>query len=279
METKPVFAYLFFSLFVFVALSLLISNFSSTFSQLFSILSEDGGVFNTFLYCLDLFGFLLCLYTLILSSWNQKNDLRVKGIIFALAIGFMFLFVFELQNQHQPFSILEMMSELSGDFKELFRLGEFLFFLIFYVAFVFCPLIVLGLGITFSSKKHHVSSKYDWFKLANQLRPSINVMIYAMMGYALQSYFHKSYWFFYLDLLGFMIGALLLGWVYYKRRRDFGFYEVSNLIFLCIGVMIFALSSKIITSEDFMARYVFFTLAFVAWCAEWMMKFSKSDLS
>lgn len=276
METRSIFAYLFFSLFVFVSLALLVSNFSSTFSQLFSVLSENGGVFNAFLYSLYLYGFLLCLYTLILSSWNQKSDLRIKGIVFVLAIGFMFLFVFESRSHHQPFSILEMMSELSGDFEELFRLGEFLIFAIFYLAFVFCPLVALGFELTFLSKKF---VQFHWLMLAIQLKPSINVIIYAMMGYALQSYFHKSYWFFYLDLLGFMIGASLLGWVYYKRRRDFGFYEVSNLIFLCIGVVIFALSSKIITSEDFMARYVFFTLAFVAWCAEWMIKFSKSDFS
>lgn len=203
METRPIFAYLFFSLFVFVALSLLISNFSSTFSQLFSLLSENGGIFHIFVYCLDLLGFLLCLYALIFSSWNQNNNLRIKGIIFVLAIAFMFLFVFELQNHHRPFSILEMMSELNRNFEELFRLGEFLFFLAFYAIFVFFPLVVLGFGVTLSSKDNS-SSKY-WVKLANDLRPSINVVIYAMMGYALQSYFHKSYWFFYLDLLGFVV--------------------------------------------------------------------------
>lgn len=274
MKTNSFFAYLFFSLFVFVALSLLISSFSSTFSQLFSILSENGGVFHIFLCCLNLLGFLLCLYALILSSWNQSGDLRIKAIIFVLAIVFMFLFVFELQNPHQPFSILEMVSEFNRGFEELFRLREFLFFIIFYIVFVFLPLVVLGFGITFS-----YTSSYDWMKLANDLRPSINVVIYAMMGFALQSYFHKSYWFFYLDLLGFVVGGFLLGWVYYKRRRDFGFYEMSNLTFLCIGVVIFAFSSKVITGQDFMARYVFFALAFVAWCAEWMIKFSKSEFS
>lgn len=270
MQIKQIFPYLFFSLFVFVVLALLISNLSSTFSQLFSILSESGGVFNVFLYCLYLLGFLICLYALILSSWNQQGDLRVKGLIFFMAIAFVFLFVFELQSHRQPFSVLEMVGDLGRSFEELFRLGEFLGFLIFYVAFVLLPLIVLGFGVILAPRNYFAT-------LGNRLRPSINVMIYAMMGYALQSYFHKSYWFFYLDLLGFVVGALLLCWAYRKRRKDFGFYEVSNLIFLCIGVIVFAFSSKIITNEDFMARYVFFALAFVAWCAEWMIEFSKSD--
>lgn len=278
MEVKSIFAYLFFSLFVFVSLALLISNFSSTFSQLFSVLSESGGVFNIFLYCLYLYGFLLCLYALILSSWNQKGDSKIKSIIFIFAIGFIFLFVFELQNHHQPFSILEMMSELSGEFEELFRLGEFLIFAFFYLAFVFCPLLTLGLRMSSLSKNPFLIF-FNQLVLADQLKPSINIIIYTMMGYALQSYFHKSYWFFYIDLLGLVIGVLLLAWVYHRQRQSFGFYEVSNLIFLCVGIVIFAFSSKIITNEDFMARYVFFTLAFVAWCSEWMMNFAKKNSS
>lgn len=283
MNTKPIFAYVFFSLFVFVAFSLLVSNFSSTFSQLFSIFSKNGGVFQIFIYCLDLFGFLLCLCTLILSSWNHKSNSKIKSLVFILAIVFIFLFVFELQNPHQSFSSLEILGESKSGFEELFRLGEFLFFSAFYAAFVFFPLVVFAFKKPSFKKPslldRYFVSKKTWAQLAYALMPSINVVIYAMMGFALQSYFHKSYGFFYLDLLGFLIACLLLWRAYTRCKNEFGFYEISHLIFLCAGIVIFAFSSKIITNQDFMARYVFLTFAFVSWCAEWMLKFLKGEIS
>ena len=97
------------------------------------------------------------------------------------------------------------------------------------------------------------------------------------MGFALQGYYHKSKTIYYLDLACFVVGFLALLWVFYRYRKLFGFYEMTNLFLLCLGIVFFSFSSEVIESVDFAGRYCFFACAFVAWCAEWMIGFAKSE--
>lgn len=272
-KIQAFFAYLFFSLFVFVSVSLLVSKFSSTFSQLFLILSGGGRVFDVFLKLLLLLGIALCLYALIVSSWNQKEDLRSKILMMGFCLLFVFLFAFGFYGK-DSIGLMDLILEIEQkrSFWEIFweHLDEIFVFGCFYFCFVFFPLLCLVFDVFPHSK--------SWLgRTLLQNRPSINIVIYTLMGSALQSFFHKSYWFFYLDLLAFIVGFLLLCLVYWKYKNAFGFYEICNLSFLCFEVLIVALCSDLIEEKVFIARYVFLVFALVAWCAEWMMAFCAKD--
>lgn len=273
-QIRLFFAYLFFSLFVFVSLSLLVSQFSSTFSQLFLILSGKGRIFDIVLHLLLLLGVGMCLFSLILSSWNQKENLKLKILVLCFCLLFVFLFVFSLFSPKDEFTLIDLIVPKKQDlvFWEIFlgHFSDFLVFGFFYFFFIFAPL-AFDL-FNFSPNPHH-----PWGKILLHFKPSINIVIYALTGSALQSFFHKSYWFFYLDLCAFIVGFIALCLFYRKSKKNLDFYELCNFYFLCFAILIFAFCSKFIEEKVFIARYDFLLLAFVAWCGEWMINFCETS--
>lgn len=265
LRVNIVFCYVFFFLFVFSSLAILVSTFSSTFSQLYSLLTQDGRIFDIFLYVFYIVGFCICLYALILSNWNHKDDMRYKITMLFLALFFVFALTLSLlYSNHQALLDLVFQGDVRGGFEKnanaVFVLG------FFYVAFVLFPLGYWLLGIRFRANALG--------KFLESIRPSINIVIFTLMGFALQGYYHKAKPIYYLDLGVFLSGFLILLIVYWRYKKLFGFYEMINLFLLCLGIVFFAFSSKTIESVDFVGRYCFFACAFVAWCAEWMLEYS-----
>lgn len=267
LKVDIVFCYLFFFLFVFVSLAVLVSNFSSTFSQLYSLLSQDGRIFDIFLYVFYLLGFSLSLYALILSSWNHKDEMRYKSTILLLALFFMFALTLSLLYSNHQIALLDLV--FKGNAVGGFEKNPYAVFVLgfMYCSFVLFPLSYWLLGVRFRANALG--------KFLEGIRPSINVVIFALMGFALQSYHHKAKPIYYLDLGVFLVGFILLLIVYHRYKRLFGFYEIVNLFLLCVGIVFFAFSSKIIENVDFAGRYCFFACAFVAWCAEWMLGYAR----
>lgn len=271
-KITSLFAYLFFCLFVLSVLSLFVSFFSSTFSQLFSLLSQDGRIFDVFLYVFYCLGFLICLYTLIEMNQEWKEDPRVIAVILSLCLVFVFLFVFGLFGQQDRVSLLDLilLQEQPRNFRAIFwsHIGEFLVFGSFYIFFVFAPLFCAVLKVT-----PNPNHPFGFF--LQQLRPSLNVVIYFISACSLQSYFHKGHWFFYLDLIALVFALILLLLFLKQHEKKLEFFEICNLCFLGVGIVVYALVSEIIHEANFNARYVFFAFAFVAWCAEWMMEMTE----
>lgn len=261
-----VFCYLFFALFVFTALSVLVSFFSSTFSQLFSLMIQNGRIFDIFLSILFLLGFLGNLGILILSSWNQKEGIYMRGLVILGLIGFVFLFVLNLSTMEEsnPLQDLVLLSQEMRTLAELLLeyWVDVLVWGVMYVGFVLLPLVSLVFDSCF------VASVF-WRRVFEYFRPSLNVVIYALMGFAMQSYFHKNYWVEYVDLFCFLAGFVLLWVLYAKKRRLFGFYERINLSLLCVGVVVFVVTSKLFVGGVLLPRSCFYVCAVVAWCMEW----------
>lgn len=264
-----VFCYIFFFLFVFTNLTILVSNFSSTFSQLYSLLTQDGRIFDIFLYTFYILGFCISLSALILSSWNHKDDMRYKSAMVFLALLFMFALTLGLLYSNHQVALFDLV--FNGDEIGGFRKNPYAVFILgfFYLGFVLFPLGYWLLGVRFRANALG--------KFLEGIRPSINIVIFTLMGFALQGFYSKSKPIYYLDLVFFLIGFVLLLIVYRRYRKLFGFYEMINLFFLCLGIIFFAFSSKIIESVDFVGRYCFFACAFVAWCAEWMLEYAKKQ--
>lgn len=269
LKVDVVFCYVFFFLFVFSSLAILVSNFSSTFSQLYSLLTQDGRIFDIFLYLFYALGFCLTLISLILSSWNHKDDMRYKSAMLFLALVFMFALTLGLLYSNHQVALLDLVfkGEAVGGFEKnpyaVFILG------FFYCAFVVFPLGYWLLGVRFRANALG--------KFLESIKPSINVVIFTLMGFALQGFYHKAKPIYYLDLAFFLIGFFALLWVYRRYKKLFGFYEMVNLFLLCLGIVFFASSSPVIESVDFAGRYCFFACAFVAWCAEWMLGYVRKD--
>lgn len=266
-RVELVFSYVFFFLFVFVSLSVLVSTFSDTFSQLYLLLTQKGRIFDVFLYGFFLLGFAFCVTALILSSWNQQYRFYYKGSIIALALVFAFVLCFGLSGIENHTDLLKLIFNDRGgggfgkDPYASLILGAT------YLCFVLLPLLYLLLGM--SMKR----SSFGEFLL--DLMPSVNIVIYAMMGFALQGFYGKEKGIYYLDLVFFFLALIALLMLYKYQKPLFGFYEKVNLVLLCLGVIFFILSSRVIEEADFVGRYCFFAFAFVAWCGEWMFKFAR----
>lgn len=255
-----------------VILSLIVSRFSVTFSQLFLLFSQEGRIFDLFLHLLYCLGFLICLYALI---WEDSNDQKESWEIWmtlGLCLLFMYLFVFSLFGDQESRSLLDLVlaQEQSESFEKVFwnHFGEMIICGIFYIFFLFAP---LGCAVL----KLSPNNSHPFGKILQRLRPSLNVVIYILMGCALQSYFHKGHWIFYLDLIALGGALALLVLALRQGQYNLGFFEICNLAFLSVGICVFALSSSLIHDANFNARYSFFMLGFIAWCAEWMV--SSSD--
>lgn len=260
-----VFCYVFFFLFIFSSFAILVSNFSSTFSQLYSLLAQDGGIFDIFLYIFYVLGFCSTLFALILSSWNHKDDMRYKSIMLFLAPLFVFALTLGILYSKHQIALLDLVflgGEIGGFEKNPYAVFIFVFFYCFFVAL---PLGSWLFGLRFGGE------------FLESMKPSINVIIFALMGFALQGFYHKANPIYYLDLMFFLIGFFALLEVYRRYKKLFGFYEMVNLFLLCLGVVFFASSSSVIESVDFVGRYCFFACAFVAWCAEWMIGYARKD--
>lgn len=267
-RVEIVFCYVFFFLFVFTSLAILVSNFSSTFSQLYSLLSQDGRIFDIFLYIFCFSGFCITLYALILSSWNHKDEMRYKGVMLFLALLYMFALTMGLIYSTHQVALLDLV--FSGGERGGFEKNPYAIFILgfFYCAFVIFPLGYWILGVRFRNNALGRFLEY--------IKPSINVVIYTLMGFALQGFYHKAKSIYYLDVGFFILGFLALLWVFYRYRKLFGFYEMFNLFLLCLAIVFFAFSSKVIESVDFVGRYCFFACSFVAWCSEWMIGYAES---
>ncbi len=194
-------------------------------------------------------------------------------LMLILCIMFVFLFVFGVFGSQNQDSLLD--SVLAGPQShyliEVFwrDLNEVLILGFFYVFFIFFPLACYWLNLC-PNPNHPLGL------ILSRLRPSLNVIIYTLMGCALQSYFHKEHWFFYLDLIALGCAlTMLLYLLKHQRLERLGFFEICNLGFLGVGICVFALSSQLIHEAGFLARYDFLMLAWVAWCAEWMLGVMK----
>ncbi|MDO7253110.1 hypothetical protein [Helicobacter cappadocius] len=270
---KVVFSSIFFLLFVFSILSLLVSQFSSIFSQLFLILTRDerayDSIINFFYFC----GILMSIFYLVVSTLWDKDVLLQRLVSVIFCIGFVFLLVFRLSSEKTLDStILGFVADSSFErlgFGQLVaeNFGSIILSGFIYVFFVILPLVFFGFGYGLNTK--NIFGKYlDFFC------PSMNVCVIALFASGFQAYYDKSSAFLYIDFMVFCLCLVLFLRVFLTHKELFGHYEYANILLMILGILICLLCSNTISqAQDYYnARKSFYLLVFLGWYGEWMYK-------
>lgn len=262
---------LFFALFVFVNLTLFISQFSHSFSHLFLIFIREDQLFNHLSTLLFFCGFVLSVSFVIIGSWKDSGNIPQKIIMLVLSTAFMYLMVLNCSHTPETQDIVDMFA-IEGSiyhrgFFELLKDYSLRIILVIcaYVFFVYLPLLFMILNIKPDENSELGKILYD-------MRPSINIVIIMLFALALQPYYYRDNLYVYLDIFALLVGIGMLIYVSRKHKEIFGFYEHINFGLLILGIIICLICSSILAVSDnsFNARYTFLIFAFVGWCIEWM---------
>lgn len=270
---KVVFSSIFFLLFVFSVLSLLVSQFSTIFSQLFLILTRDERAYDSITDFLYFFGILMSIFYLVTSTWWDKDALLQRLVSVLFCIGFIFILVFRLTNETTLDStILGFVSDGSFErlsFGEVFSRNMSSIFIsgFFYVFFVILPLMLFAFGYGLNTK--NIYGKYLHF-----FCPSMNVCIIALFACGFQAYYDKSNPFLYVDLFVFCLCLVLFLRVFITQKQFFGHYEYANILLLIVGIFVCLLCSNTLAqAQDYYnARKTFYLLVFLGWYGEWIYR-------
>lgn len=278
--TDVLFSSLFFLLAVFTICVVLLSQYASSFSQIFSLVNRLGGMYSITLTILMATGLLLSLsFLLVRAPANHAHLSRRYAtaiIVASLLFGILFFLGLTVHLLEHPISIegerglvdgfVAVRQELSRvlDSSVSRRLIEFTI----YTFFVLLPLAFWIYGIEFNR-----SDPFGQF--LHTLRPPLNCVIFALFGMAIHPLVKENWWE-YVDSLFFWVGAGLLGWLFYKKKHYFGFHEMVNCVVLVIGVFIFFLGYSLFEGvEYYEAKSAFYGLVFLSWSVRWMERITR----
>lgn len=192
-----------------------------------------------------------------------------------LCICFFFVFVFSFFSSKDksflsPDSLEPYMYEIAYfDFYSLWVSYKIpiLIVIFFSVFFIYFPL----LYHFFTSSK--IMDSYCKKGFLQTFSPSINVVILSLIASSFQPYYIKPNIYFYLDLVIFFGGIVLLLGLLIKKRFLFNFYEMTHILFLvCTIYFVLLNSDSLLQPSCFNVRYIFYLLAFLVWCWEWMFE-------
>lgn len=272
-------SYIFFFFLTFTLLSIGVSEFSKSFSQLFYFLCKDGMVYSIFVKLLYGIIAFTALFYIIISHQSlapktqdfKKTHLSKTLVAAFIAVIFFFIWIFSLFSPEQDFfaqlrlqtheiAYLDFWALLGHKFVPIIITAFFTLF------FLYLPLIFWIIGAYFDLS-------YLTHRFAYTFFPSINVCIFTLFASALQPYYDKPNLYLYIDLFVFLLALVLLLWVFIKKKFLFGFYEYAHLLFLVFVLCFILLSSSVLADSDyFNARYSFYLFAFLVWCCEWMFE-------
>ncbi|WP_104697837.1 MULTISPECIES: hypothetical protein [unclassified Helicobacter] len=268
---KVISSYIFFFFLVFAMLGIMVSETSHTFSQLFFLLCKDGLAYDflikTLYFLIAISGIVYLIYS------NLRGNTNLQKLFFASLISIIFLFIgiFSITSadksfidtlHFKPYDIVYL------DFFSLFEAKgfEIIVSIFFYFFFTFFPLGFLLFNLCFNLQKPLHSFGYKFF-------PSLNICILFIIVNAMQPYYDKLNFYFYIDLFLFLVSLIFLLVLFIKKKYLFGFYEYANLLFLMLVIFIILLcSSVLVRAEYYNMRYCFSLLVFLFWCCEWMFE-------
>ena len=254
---------------VFIILNIGVSEFSVTFSQLFSLMCKEGMVYD---FVIKLLYFLIAITSLsyIVFARLKEPNYFIKSLL-ATLIGFFFLFVwiFSISSPQKDF-IEELHSVSSNlaylDFFSLIgiRFEAILISGFFYLFFCILPFGFWILNLSFDLTKLLGRFAYIFF-------PSIYICLIVLVASAFQPYYNKPNLYLYVDLLVFVVAILLLLIIFIRKKNLFKFYEYVNLLLLVAVMLAVLLCSDVLSNTDyFNVRFGLYLYAFLMWCSEWM---------
>ena len=265
-----VYSYLFFALFVFNALALLSSEFMQTFKQLFTLLANNGGVYDIF-SCILLCLAFVTLFSMPLKIYKRRFVLGRTALFITTCLALVLLCVicmlfYRLWN---TFFIKQSLDILFNDetiiltWQSYLMSFEFTFSLVCWIFLIILPLTYKAVSLTINIQ-HRIG------KSMLILEPSITTILIIMNANIFHPYF-SSLPSRYIDFAFFVIANILLIYVLLRNQKLFGFYEYVNLVLLAISIFYTVLCSKSVLSGTFFnAQLTLYILGICSWCNEWL---------
>lgn len=240
------------------------------FTQLFTLLTEDGRVYDIF-SCILLCIALVTLLSMPLRIYKQRNILGkttpfiVTCMTFVLLCVLCFLF-YQLWNKiftKQSVDIL-----FNDDIKTLtwqsyYTSLEFIISLSCWIFLIILPLVYKAVSLTINIQ-HRIG------KSMLILEPSITTVLIIMSANAYHPYF-SDFPSRYIHFACFVFANTLLIYVLLRNHKAFGFYEYINVILLAISIFYVVLcSGSMLRGTFFNAQLTLYILGICSWCSEWL---------
>jgi len=269
MTNRVICASVFFFFVVFVSLSLLVSTFFSTFSQLFLVFSYPNRAFGFINTLLLVTWFGLCVWFLIKTKYmNLRFEKRLTWLIGSgVLIGLIYRIYQVVDSSNIKIIDYSLSDKLSGVF--LAHAGQILVFSGLYVGFILLPLLFGLLKLRFN-----VSPK--WQDKLEFYKPKLHIILIMLFACSIQPYHQQNNPLLYVDLWIFYVAFALLIMMLYRNPKLFGFYEYANLLWVVIGISVFIVTSKTLAQADYNnVRSIFIIIGVMGWCGDWMLKTLK----
>lgn len=264
-------SYLFFSLMIFNVLALTTSEFLPIFSQVFTLLTQNGKIY-------DIFSLIILISAILMLCINPIRIYRRKDV-FGKTTSFM-IFIFSCvilvvliallywlwhkiftYNTHNTIAMREQVQVVT--WQSYYVSVEFYISLTCWICLVVLPLLYKVLSLNLNIK-HRIG------RTLLILQPRLTTILIVMNANALHPYFSNlpSR---YAHIIFFFIGAILLIYLLFYQSKLFHFYEYMNTILFSCMILCLVLCSESMLRSDFMnAQITLYMLGILSWCGEWV---------
>ncbi len=240
------------------------------FTQVFTLLTEDGRVYDIF-SCILLFIALLTLCIMPLRIYTKRSTLGKTAPFIVTCIAFVLLcllaillyWLWDKIFTKEDIAILPSENPIVLTWQSYYTSLEFAISFICWILLIILPLTYKALSLTINIQ-HRVG------KSMLILEPSITTILIVMSANAYHPYFSDlpSR---YIHFACFVVANLLLLYVLVRNKKIFGFYEYVNVILLALSIFYFVLcSSSMLRGEFFNAQLTLYILGICSWCSEWL---------
>ncbi|PAF45287.1 hypothetical protein [Helicobacter sp. 11S02629-2] len=271
-------SYTFFVLALFTMLALLASEFTTTFSQLFILLSKNGRIYDVFSMIICIAGIVSIFYTASFiykrKTSESKKAILILSIACVLSLLFLLFLFWHLLDHAKSIVVNEISVEEDIRFYKFSSyaasLNGILFFLSF-IFFIFLPVLyrLISLSLNLSSRTG---------RLLSILEPNKTTIVIFLFAAILEPSFAASDKLFYIDAFLFLIGAIMFLVMAFMKKALFRFYDYVNITMLALGILVILVSVNAMSNSDFYnARFCFLILGFVSWSASWINFLLKEE--
>ncbi|PAF50773.1 hypothetical protein BKH43_04240 [Helicobacter sp. 13S00401-1] len=271
-------SYTFFVLSLFTILALLASEFTTTFSQLFALLSKNGRIYDVFSMIICIFG-IVGIFNTAFFIYKRK-DLESKKAVTILTIASVLSFIllvflfFHLLEHAKSVVVNEISVEDDIRFYKFTSYAVSLNGILFFLGFIF--FVLLPVLYRLVSLDLNLSSRTG--RLLSILEPNKTTIIIFLCAAILEPSFAFSDRFFYIDSVLFLIGAIMFLVMAFMKRANFRFYDYVNIVMLSLTILVILVSVNAMSNSDFYnARFCFLILGFVSWTSSWINFLLKEE--
>lgn len=265
-----VYSYLFFAFFVFNALALLSSEFMPIFTQVFTLLTQDGRVYDIF-SCILLCVAIATLCIMPIKIYKYRSVLGKTAPFIVTCITFVLLcclcaLFYQLWGKIFAKHSVDILFNEDVEiltWESYYTSLEFMISLVCWIFLIILPLAYKAVSLTINIQ-HRIG------KSMLILEPSITTVLIIMSANAYHPYFSDlpSR---YIHFACFLVSNILLIYVLLRNQKVFGFYEYANVILLALNIFYVVLcSGSMLRGTFFNAQLTFYVLGICSWCSEWL---------